>query len=250
MIKRILSRAVPEHEWPIWVVPLIVSVVFFCAGAIVYMSYFGTGLGRFEATAYHPRASDRPVRLEVGGTLFAVPINHTRNRHSRRARVLSHIELHALLPNLTPYHPGNADEFLRTDTTSYLLLINVRAVDEDMPQEQFFDIVYRPYIVGSGDVGTDGLQSFGFAEGSPYGSKQIFRALPTGTLEQRRAPPIFICDKPQAASPSCESRFPLGQTARVSYRFKRAHLQDWETIDASVKELIRSFRAAARTIAQ
>ncbi len=248
MFKRILSLVAPEEESPIWLMAIIISGIFLGAGTMVYFYYFGTGLGRFEATAYDPRENSTPVRLEVGGTLFAVPINYTRNRHSRRAAVLDYIELHALLPALTPYQKINADEFLRTDVTSLLLLINVRKVRDKIPEQQFFNIVYQPYIIGSGEVRPDGLQSFSFTDQSPYADKQIFRALLTGTSEQRQTPPFFLCDKTDAPSPSCESRFPLGQTARVSYRFKRAYLKDWETLNAAVKELIRSFRVAARTM--
>jgi hypothetical protein len=40
----------------------------------------------------------------------------------------------------------------------------------------------------------------------------------------------------------------LGRSAEVSYLFKRRHLSDWQSIDAKVKDLIKSFRSAARII--
>ncbi|MGI9440324.1 MAG: hypothetical protein ACR2OT_05025 [Parvibaculales bacterium] len=253
MIKRILLHSIPEHEWPVWLVPAVILMVFLLSGIIAYFYYFGAGFGRFDGTTYRPVSNRTLAKVEVGGTLFAIPQNFTRNRNSRRADVLEHIELHALLPNLIGYDKMLAEEFLRTDTTSSLLLLNIRAIDEKMPEKQRFDAIYAPYILGNGDSDSkqDGLQNFRFADNSPYFNKQIFRAIATGTNdkigEQNTLPPVFLCDKPNIASPTCESRFPLGQTARVNYRFKRIYLQDWKKIDAAVKELIRNFRAAART---
>lgn len=248
MLKRIMSRAVPEHEWPIWWIPLTVSLAFVLASIAAYWHYFGPGIGRFNATAYRPAQSSAPVRLEVGGTLFAIPMHYTRNSHSRQADVLEHVELHAILPSLTPYDETNAEQFLRTDMGSPLVLINIRAVQQEMPEKQVFKAIYAPYIRGGGVVRDDGLQGYQFNGNSPYSDKEIFRALPTGSAERRQAPPIFICDRSDLTAPTCESRFALGETARVSYRFKRVHLKEWETIDASIRELIRNFRAAARTI--
>ena len=259
MIKRILLQSVPEHEWPVWSIPASILAVFLLSGAVAYFYYFGSGFGLFDGTAYRPTSQRALVKLEVGGTLFAIPQNFTRNRNARRSTVQDHIELHVLLPNLIGYDKTLAKEFLRTDAASTLLLLDIRVANQEIPEKQIFDAIYAPYIVSNGakddndkqgvaQTAISSLQSFAFAENSPYFNKQVFRSRANSTARQRVLLPVFLCDKASLASPTCESRFPLGQTARVSYRFKRAYLQDWEKIDAAVKELIRNFRAAARTL--
>jgi hypothetical protein len=221
--------------------------VFFFFGLVFYTLTFGPGLRDIRGIAYQPTDDPARVRVEVGGTLFAVPAQFTRNAQTRRGVELSHAELHALLPDFEPWDDDLADRFLQTDSQSALLTITLRAISRAMPEAQMFDALYKPYIVGTGTVRDDRLQLFQFRSDGPYAKKQIFRGLTTGTQEARISAPIFICDLPDAPSPTCESRFDIGNTAQASYRFKRAHLSDWANTDQRIKELIRNFRAAARS---
>ncbi|MBT5517641.1 MAG: hypothetical protein HOK33_01725, partial [Rhodobiaceae bacterium] len=138
-------------------------------------------------------------------------------------------------------------QFLRADKQSPLIVINLRAGKRNFPEARVFDALYKPYLKGAGAVRKDGLQGFNFQPNSPYDRKQIFRALPAGSTEERAKAPLFICDTKDHPSPSCESRFDIGNTAQASFVFKRAHLSDWENIDTRIKDMIRSARASART---
>ena len=247
MIKRILSRAIPEHEWPIWAIPLAVLIGFLISSGLVYLFYFGPGLRDLQGVSYRPTDDPARVRVEVGGTLFAVPAHFTRNGQTRSRRELAHAELHALLPELQPWHPALAKQFLRADKQSPLIVINLRAGKRNFPEARVFDALYKPYLKGAGAVRKDGLQGFNFQPNSPYDRKQIFRALPAGSTEERAKAPLFICDTKDHPSPSCESRFDIGNTAQASFVFKRAHLSDWENIATRIKDMIRSARASART---
>ncbi len=246
MIKRLLSRAVPEHEWPIWALPAIMLGSFVLSGFLFYLFYFGPGIRDLQGLAYAPSDDAGRVRIEIGGTLFSVPAHYTRNGQSRRGGTLQHASLHALLPNLMPWRDDRRDAFLDTGIASNLVTINIRAATSDLPEERIFKAIYQPYIAGSGQVGDEGLQSFSFRSNSPYAGKQIFRGLKTGSAADRQRPPLFICDDMDDVNPTCESRFNLGNSAQVSYVFKRVHLAQWETLDRDIREKIRSFRAAAR----
>lgn len=247
MMRRFLSRALPREEWPIWAVPFIMLLAFIFSGVLAYLAYFGPTMRDISGLAYAPTDDAARVRVDVGGTLFAVPAHFTRNRQARRDTALTHAEFHALLPEMAPWRQENADDFLRTDSRSPLLVINIRAAERTLAAEDVFDTIYQPYLEGGGIVREDGLQGFRFRSDAPYATKEIFRALTPGSSEQRAVAPIFICDRPDSPSPSCESRFDLGSKAQASYRFKRAYLDDWETIDRQVKDIIRNFRAAARS---
>jgi len=246
MIKRLLSRAVPEHEWPIWIVPGFVLGGFLLATLLFYLIYFGPGIRDIQGVAYAPTNSQDRVKFEIGGTLFSVPANYTRDGRTRRGGALPHASLHALLPGIEPWRTELADDFLDTSQGSALLSITIRSVQRDMAEERLFSALYKPYINGAGQVTDNGLQAFSFLADSPYGRKQIFKGLPKGSSTDRATAPLFICDTQQHNNPICESRFDLGNTAQVSYTFKRERLSAWETIDADLKELIRNFRAAAR----
>lgn len=248
MIKRVLSRAVPEDEWPIWIFPFTMLLAFIISGVLAYLFYFGPGMRDISGLAYAPTDDAARVQVDIGGTLFAVPAHYTRHRQTRRGHAVTQASFHALLPDLAPWHKENADAFLNTGAESHLLMINIRASERTLAPEAVFDTIYKPYIAGGGgDVRADGLQGYRFRDDAPYAQKEIFRALTTGTREAREAAPLFICDRADSPSPNCESRFDLGKKALASYRFKRAHLSDWEIIDRQVKDKIRNFRAAARS---
>lgn len=250
MIKRLLSRAVPEHEWPVWAVPLAVLAGFALSGLLFYAAYFGPGVRDLQGISYSPTDDPARVRVEVGGTLFAVPAHYTRNGQTRRGAELTHAELHALLPELTPWQKADGEAFLNADADAKWVSVTLRAMNRNLPEAEIFDALYKPYIAGAGVVRDDRLQAFRFRSDSPYASKEILRGLTAGSKDQRDAAPMFICDLPDKPSPACESRFDIGNTAQASYRFKRAYLSDWAVTDRRLKDLIRNFRAAARSISQ
>lgn len=247
MIKRVLSRAIPEDEWPIWIIPFTMLLAFLLCSGLAYWFYFGPNVRDIAGLSYAPTNDAARVRVDVDGTLFAVPAHYTRNRQTRRNTALQHAEFHALLPDLAPWREDNAEAFLRTGPDSDLLIISIRSAERIFAADQVFDMIYKPYIAGGGSVRDDGLQGYSFNTDAPYATKEIFRALSKGTSEARAAAPLFICDRIETPSPNCESRFDLGNKAQASYRFKRTHLSAWETIDRQVKDKIRNFRAAARS---
>ena len=246
MIKRLLSRAVPEHEWPIWSVPAFVLAGFLLSTALFYLIYFGPGIRDIQGVAYAPTAQQDRIKFEIGGTLFSVPAYYTRDGRTRRGGALPHASLHALLPDIEPWRTELSEVFLDTSKTSRLLTVTIRSVQRDIAEDRLFEALYQPYIDGAGQVTNDGLQAFSFRTNSPYGRKQIFKGLPKGSSSDRAQAPLYICDTVDHNNPICESRFDLGNSAQVSYTFKRAHLSGWETVDRNLKELIRNFRAAAR----
>ena len=85
MIKRLLSRAVPEEEWPVWALPSVIFAGFLLSGVLFYLFYFGPGIRDLQGLAYAPTDDDGRVRLEIGGTLFSVPAHYTRNGRTRRS---------------------------------------------------------------------------------------------------------------------------------------------------------------------
>ncbi len=241
-----MSRIFPEGEGPVWRLFFAGVGVLIIAIAIGLWLSLNPNVLQNKYTAYQPTADSSRIRVEVGGTLFSIPAHFTRSAQTRTQMVQNFVELHALLPDLKPYRKSLEKEFLRLDAASPLVIITLRASQRPLPERRIFEDVLSPYIAGSGQVRDDGLQVFEFQPDAPYAGKQLFRALPVGPRTKRLAPPLFICDSVDTPNPSCESSFDLGRTAQASYSFKRAYLSDWESIDGGIRDMIRSFRAAAR----
>lgn len=246
MLKSKMSRIFPEGEGPVWRLFFFGLAVFIAAILIgLWLSLKPNALqNKYEA--YQPTDDGYRVRVEVGGTLFAIPAHYTRSAQTRSQKAQNFVELHALLPDLKPYSRELDKEFLRIDAASRLVIITLRASERPLPERRIFEDMLSPFVLGSGDVRDDGLQLFKFQPDSPYAGKELFRALPLGPRAKRLAPPLFICDTVDTPSPTCESSYDLGRTAQANYSFKRAYLSDWETIDGGLRDMITSFRAAAR----
>ena len=76
MIKRVLSRAVPEDEWPIWVFPITILLAFLLSAVLAYLFYFGPNVRDISGLAYAPTDDAARVKVDVGGTLFALSLIH------------------------------------------------------------------------------------------------------------------------------------------------------------------------------
>ena len=87
--------------------------------------------------AYQPLDDGYRVRVEVGGTLFAIPAHYTRSAQTRSQKVQGFVELHALLPDLKPYSRELDKEFLRIDAASPLVIITLRASERPLPERHF-----------------------------------------------------------------------------------------------------------------
>ncbi len=237
MIKRILSRTIKEEEWPIWRLPLVFFIGFIIAGVLFYGLYFAPSLSFWRGLDYSPSDKTHAIKLEVGGTLFAVPANYTRNAAGRRAGHHKQIELHALLPSLSGYQEKTQSSFLRVDESSPLLIISIREVSRELPNERRFEALYKPYLDAANGTIENDLQSYHFGADTPYAGKELLRTNAA----------LYICDSAGKPSATCETRFDLGRSAEVSYLFKRHYLKDWRAIDGNIKDLIKSFRSATRT---
>jgi hypothetical protein len=55
----------------------------------------------------------------------------------------------------------------------------------------------------------------------------------------------LLCAKiaPEAVSPSCMRDVPIGDGLSLSYRFTRAHLNDWRKIDTGIRMRLAEFSA-------
>ena len=77
--------------------------------------------------------------------------------------------------------------------------------------------------------GPYGLKQYRFRADSGYHDQDLF------VSETDKAPMIFLCNKPgpDTPSPNCLRDTSLDGTIGFSYRFKRAELAQWKTIDSA-----------------
>lgn len=185
-----------------------------------------------------PTASQDNIALEVGAVRFVVPANYLAFARGRQGGAQTDVDMHALLPEFTPFTPGLESEFRSNAPDARVISIQIRPqglLTEAMRlQRIYLDAVTDK----AGAPGPAGLTQFGFRPATGYENDELF----VGTLGSTQA--VFRCGKITATdeSPSCLRETEMQGNLALSYRFKRAHLEDWRQIGEGVETLIGRFR--------
>lgn len=228
------------HERPAWLIPAAVM-----AGVIVFsaaFAYYYFGPTPSELLGLDPRASEstEQVDVEIGEMRFLIPANFTRYPLQRIGGLQDEIDLHALLPELSPYSQNRQQDFESNAEDADAIHFKIFKADDLLPASRRLDDVYSRHLVNHEPVdGPYGLSVYNFAETSGYRDQTLFTAeLENDTL-------LLMCFDPSEIvfSPSCTRTFHLQDNIAITYRYKRAHLENWHRIDTTLAALVRSFIA-------
>lgn len=241
MAQRQQSGGELVHERPAWILPaLVVFTVLTLSGVFLYY-YFGPTPG--EILGHDPRASVATRRIEaiVGGTRFLVPENYTRYPSQRGGGVQAELAMHVLLPDFAPYSIERENEFADMAADSPVLHFSLHAADGIVPAERRLKEIYSKYLVSpEPEADPTGLRKFIFSPDSGYRDRELF----VGTDADGRIF-LLVCERPTELdeSPSCARTLLLTTNLALTYRYKRAHLAQWQRIDELMIRLVTSFEA-------
>jgi hypothetical protein len=223
-----------------WIIPFVVFFVTACLSALVLAYYFapaGPGLAEEQPA---PTDATRPIELAVGTDRFRVPANYILLASARRGGAMPQVAMIAILPDFQGYTLGAAQDFTGNAPDSRVVNLLLKSGQTVLPDGQRLERIYLAQVENSdGQPGPYGLKQYAFRANSGYHEQDLFvGASDTGPI-------VLLCTKlsPDTVSPSCMRDFPLDRTLSVSYRFRRAHLADWQTIDTDVRTLIGKFAA-------
>jgi len=219
------------------------AVVLALAVAIAVGVFFyltGPTVEEIQGNVPSPTASAETADLRVDGVLFRVPANYTKYRRSRYSGDHEDVPMHALLPNLSPWSPGDAAAFASNAPNARVIHFTLTVDRGPLTYEQKFDRGIRPAAENeAGEPGPFGLTQYKFGPGTNYEHTEWFTAkLDNGTEL------VMRCDA--SANPdfgsSCMRVTRLPDNVSLTYKFKRTHLAQWKQIEAGVMGLVDSFR--------
>ncbi|MEQ9519339.1 MAG: hypothetical protein RLN89_07855 [Parvibaculum sp.] len=226
------------QERPAWLIPLVViaGVTIFSAAFVYY--YFGPTPS--ELLGLDPRASESTERVdvEIGEMRFLVPANFTRYPLQRIGGLQEEIDLHALLPELSPYSLRRREEFESNAEDSNAIHFKIFKTDDLLPAARRLDDVYMRHLTNHQPLeGPYGLSLYNFAETSGYRDQILL------TADMEPDTFLLLCFNASEIvfSPTCTRTFHLQDNIAITYRYKRAHLEDWLRIDTALIALVQSF---------
>jgi hypothetical protein len=233
-----------------WLIPLAVFFVTASLSALVLAYYFAPPTGLTEELPV-PTDATNTVALTVGTTGFHIPANYVVLSSARRGGSQKELAMAAIAPGFEGYTLATAQEFTANAVDSRVVNFTLKSEGLALPEQDRLARVYLQTQDSSGPAqtaaaiprgtpGPYGLRQYALRPDSGYRDMDLFvGATDSGSL-------ILLCDRPSAdtPSPNCLRDTRLNEKLGLSYRFKRAHLADWKTIDSGLRALIVRFSDA------
>ena len=221
-----------------WVIPLAVFFVTACLSALVLAYYFAPAPPGLSQEQPAPTDANRPVELTLGSTHLRIPANYILLVSARRGGAMSELALIAMLPDFQGYTLAAAQDLTGNAPDSRIINLMLKSDQTLLPEQERLDRIYMSQVENpKGQAGPYGLRQYVFRADSGYHDQDLL----VGTGPQ--GPVVFLCTKlaSDIPSPSCLRDMPLGTGLALSYRFKRAHLSQWRTIDTRIQALMDAF---------
>ena len=213
-------------------------------GVGIYAYLIGPSVQDIAGTTPSPTASADPVDLRVDGIAYRIPANYTVNRAVRGGGDQDEVALHVLLPDLRPWTQTDAAAFASNAPDARVVHFILKPDRNRLPEDQRFERALRPQTVNpEGTPGQFGLTQFDFPPGiGGYDDTQIF----TVRLDPKTLL-VLRCEKigDPKLGPNCIRQMRTPEGVGLTYRFKRAHLAAWQSVDSGITKLVAGFRAAA-----
>jgi hypothetical protein len=231
-------------EEPSWALPIVVIVVvgILSLGFLAY--YFAPTVSEILGHAPKPSEESQPVDVTIAGVRHLIPANYTRFAYGRRGGPQDKVELYALLPDLKPYEPDNAEAFQDYSADSRVAYFDIEIRRDRMTEEDRFRRVFLKLVTDNqGSRGPNGLRRYEFDPTTGYHDEELLvKEHDDGTVI------VFRCYKQLAkvASPTCRRDLEIGEGLALHYRFMRSQLSNWEDIDQGIRALVRSFVVAPK----
>ncbi len=230
------------RERPAWIFPALVILAIAAFSGLFLYYYFGPTPHELLGLAPSASSKTEKVRATIGDTSLLIPENYTRYPAQRSGGKLPAIDLHALLPKFEPFSPDRQEEFSNNAPDSPVIYFTLREAGTTLDAERRLREVYSNQFENPrAKPGPEGLDLFRFKANSGYKDQDLLVGVDSaGRLA------LLICERetPTTESPNCSRTMLLTPKLALIYRYKRAHIEDWNQIDRQVTELIKTFEMA------
>lgn len=228
------------HAHSSWILPAVLLVIAagIAIGIFVYLT--GPTVDEIQGNLPAPTSSSNTADIRVDGARFRIPANYTKFRRSRYNGDQDDVPMHALLPGMSPWAAGDAAAFASNAPNARVIHFTLAMDRAPLTYQQKFERGIKPLAqVPEGEQGPFGLTQFKFGPGTGYEKTEWF----TAKLEDG-SELVMRCDaspNPDFGS-SCMRVTRLRGNVGLTYKFKRAHLAQWQKIEADMMALVESFR--------
>lgn len=228
----------PARQRSVWIIPLGVFVVTAALSALVLAYYFAPTPPELVTEHAAPTEDSHRIAISVGSMGFRIPGDYLLFASDRKGGKRTNVRMAAFLPDLRGYSASESHALAGNAPDSEVVYLNLREERFNVSEKERIERIYMPQLVSTNAAaGPFGLKLYAFKPSTGYRDDDLF--IGDGDV----GPVALRCTRPSqlTPSPNCLREVLLGPGVTLTYRFKRAHLEDWKDIDKNIRELIGSF---------
>ncbi len=226
------------EERPSWFLPLCLFIITAIFALLIYWYYLGYTIDDLTGNTISGTERGRVLQVAIGGHRLEIPANYTQYPKDRRDGPRDTLELFTVLPDFVPFSRRRRRDFLNEAADSTVIIFKLSAQNVALTESQRVEQYLKSLVVGDG-IDTDlGLIEFQFDADSAFHDQDMFVFRTTTGLHGmirclRRSETI--------QAPFCWRETEIGDGLTLHYRFKRAHLAEWQTIDRNILDMVEQF---------
>ena len=177
-----------------------------------------------------------PVAVTIGSEALVIPANLIRFPTDRRGGLVTAVDLLILWPSLDGFSEERAKEFRDGSPLAPLVYVTITEAETPLDSTTRLADIYSLYFTGAAVAGP-GLVGRHMDSGSAYRGEIVY-------FEPHAAEPYVVrclAEETEEIPATCIREVNIGHGLTMLYRFNRAWLGDWPTMDDRLGRLVSQF---------
>lgn len=178
-----------------------------------------------------------PVAVTIGSEALVIPANLIRSPTDRRGGLVTAMDLLVLWPSLDGFSEERAEVFRDGSPRAPLIYVTITEAETTPDPITRLNDIYSLYFNGPAFPGPGHLVGRRMGADSPYKGEIVY-------FEPRVAEPYVvrcIAEETEEIPATCMREVDIGHGLTMVYRFNRAWLGDWRTMDDRLRRLVGQF---------
>ncbi len=228
--------AVASFAWRLGLFTLVAAAIVGVAGlAWTVNDAIGRHHDRIALKGLNGKPS--PVAVTVGNAPLVIPANLIRFQVDRRGGLVTAMDLLVHWPSLDGFSEDRAEVFRDGSAGAPLIYVTITEAETPLDSLKRLTQIYGLYFSGPELSGPGHLMGRRMDAESAYRDEIVY-------FEPRAADPFVVrclAEETEEIPATCIREVDIGHGLTMLYRFNRAWLDDWQTMDNRLRRLVSQF---------
>ena len=178
-----------------------------------------------------------PIALTVGTQRLVIPANLIRFPTDRRGGLVTAVDLLVLWPSLDGFSEERSRDFRDSAPDAPLIYVTITEAETDLDSTTRLNGLYERYFTGAAIPGPEHLVGPTMSPNSAYRGEIVYYEPHSATPYVARC----LAGATEEIPATCLREVNIGHGLTMLYRFNRAWLADWRTMDDRLRRVVGQF---------